>query len=279
VIRPLTEDDVPALYQLMVETFEHYAREHGLPVYPRPNPAVANIRLRHLILSDPEGAQGAECDGRLVSAGLALKREGVWGLSLLVTDPEHQSDGVGTAVLTACHDYAADARGRIILSSTDRRAMRAYARLGLQAHPTLTGAGKPRDVTAPEAVWDGDAGDIAFTAEVDRHVRGGAHGDDIGALLQMGMLLLVSERGYAIYAASGEVRLLAAYDEDGAAEILRGVLSRVQEARVGWLTAQQQWAIRTCVEAGLELRTDEGPVFLGGDVGPFTPYIPSGAFL
>ena len=41
-----------------------------------------------------------------------------------------------------------------------------------------------------------------------------------------------------------------------------------------WLTADQQWAIRTCVEAGLELRTNEGAVFIGGDVGPFTPYIP-----
>ena len=41
----------------------------------------------------------------------------------------------------------------------------------------------------------------------------------------------------------------------------------------------ERWRICTCVEAGLELRTNEGPVFLGGDVGPFTPYIPSGAFL
>jgi GNAT superfamily N-acetyltransferase len=279
VIRPLTEDDVPAVYELMVGAFEHFNREHGLPVHPRPNPAVANLRLRHLILSDPDGAQGAEHDGRLVSAGLALKREGIWGLSLLVTDPEHQSGGVGSAVLRACHDYAADARGRVILSSTDPRAIRAYARLGLDAQPSITGAGTPRDVAAPDGVRDGDHTDLAFTAEVDRHVRGGAHGDDIDVLLRMGMLMLVSERGYAVYGASGEVRLLAAYDEEGASEILRAVLARVEQARVGWLTARQQWAIRVCVQAGLELSANEGPVFTGGDVGPFSPYIPSGAFL
>ena len=46
-----------------------------------------------------------------------------------------------------------------------------------------------------------------------------------------------------------------------------------------WLTASQQWAIRTCLEARLDLRSDQGAVFTGGDVGPFTPYIPNGAYL
>ena len=50
-------------------------------------------------------------------------------------------------------------------------------------------------------------------------------------------------------------------------------------SRVDWITAAQQWAVEVCVEARLELRTDTGAVFLGGDVGPFPPYLPSGAFL
>ena len=95
MIRPLNEDDVPALYELMCGTFEHFAREHGLPVRPRPNPDVANIRFRHLISSDPEGSQGAEHNGQLVCAGLALKREGVWGLSLLVTTLSTSPAGSG----------------------------------------------------------------------------------------------------------------------------------------------------------------------------------------
>jgi hypothetical protein len=34
-----------------------------------------------------------------------------------------------------------------------------------------------------------------------------------------------------------------------------------------------------CLEARLELLADEGCVFTGGDVGPFSPYLPSGAYL
>ena len=48
---------------------------------------------------------------------------------------------------------------------------------------------------------------------------------------------------------------------------------------VSWLSAKQQWAIEECRDAGLELRTTHGGVFADGDIGPFAPYIPSGAFL
>jgi GNAT superfamily N-acetyltransferase len=279
VIRRLTEDDVPAVVELMFEAFEAYDRAQGLPLHPRPPVALAAIRPRHLIRTDPDGAWGAEEDGRLVCAGLALKREGLWGLSLLVTDPGCQSRGIGTAVLQACHAYAEDARGRIILSSTDPRALRAYARLGLRGLPSLAAVGAPRGVAAPEGVREGGRGDLPLTEAVDRHVRGAAHGPDIGALLDMHFTLLVAERGYAFYGADGDVRMVAACDEATARELLHAIFARLGEVRVQWLTADQQWAIRACVDAGLELRTNEGAVFLGGDVGPFHPYLPHGAFL
>jgi GNAT superfamily N-acetyltransferase len=280
VIRPLTQDDVPAVYELMCETFEDHARKHNQPVRPRPDYEVASIRPAHLIHTDPDGSWGAEEDGRLVSAGLALKREGLWGLSLLVTHPDHQSKGVGTGVLNACHAYADDARGRIILTSTDPRAIRAYARLGLDVHASLTGSGHPRGVSAPPGVRTGNARDIAFTTEVDRHVRGAARGEDIDAMLQMGLKLLIAEeRGYAVYGSDGEVRIVAAYDERAAADLLKAALVQVEEATVLWMTESQQWAIRVCVDAGLELRTAQGAVCVAGEVGPFQPYLPHGAFL
>ena len=34
-----------------------------------------------------------------------------------------------------------------------------------------------------------------------------------------------------------------------------------------------------CLEAGLRFSTNAGPVFTGGDVGPFRPYLPSGSYL
>jgi hypothetical protein len=77
------------------------------------------------------------------------------------------------------------------------------------------------------------------------------------------------------------VRLLAAFDEDAAATLLRACLAAAgrDEVSVEWITSAQGWAIAPCLDAGLELRSDLGAVFLTGDVGPFAPYLPSGAYL
>ena len=45
-----------------------------------------------------------------------------------------------------------------------------------------------------------------------------------------------------------------------------------------WITALQGWAIPPVLDAGLSLAS-EGAVFVRGDVGPFQPYLPSGAYL
>ena len=116
---------------------------------------------------------------------------------------------------------------------------------------------------------------------VDRFVRGAAHGEDILAMLESGSRFLVlPERGYALVRGA-EVRLLAAFDEDSAATLLRACLAAADGAAstVESITSAQQWAVAPCVEAGLELRSEGGAVFLGGDVGPFAPYLPSGAYL
>jgi hypothetical protein len=111
-------------------------------------------------------------------------------------------------------------------------------------------------------------------------VRGVPHGADIAAQLEAGMSLLVAPgRGYAV-TGEDEVRLVAATDEAAASDLLRAALARAGDRKieVGWLTAAQDWAVRVCVEARLEL-TAGGAVFLAGDVGRFRPYIPSGAYL
>jgi hypothetical protein len=47
---------------------------------------------------------------------------------------------------------------------------------------------------------------------------------------------------------------------------------------VSWLTGAQRWAVDVAVDARLELGL-WGAVFVRGDVGPFAPYLPSGAYL
>jgi GNAT superfamily N-acetyltransferase len=279
-LRPMHEDDVEAVHDLNVLTFEALDASRGRPPEPRPDPALAYIRYRHLVRHDPAGAWVAEHEGDIVGCALALRREDVWGLSLLVVRPDLQSSGTGGALLRRAHEYADGARGWIIMASPDPRALRAYFRLGLELHPSAAAVGTPRAV-APDGLREGDASDIPFTAAVDRQVRGAAHGPDIGVGLEMGhALLIVPERGYALVRPDGGVRLLAALDDAAAADLLRAALARADgEVTVDWLTAKQQWAFAVCVEAGLKLNAGAGAVFTSGDVGPFTPYLPSGAFL
>ena len=51
-----------------------------------------------------------------------------------------------------------------------------------------------------------------------------------------------------------------------------------EEIGVEWITSLQDWAIGPVLDAGLSLMVD-GAVFVRGDVGPFRPYLPSGAYL
>lgn len=277
----MREDDVATVHQLNVEAFEDLAGRQGELPEPPPPAAVAHIRYRHLVRTDPGGAWVAEDERGIAGCALALRRDDVWGLSLLFVRPDAQSGGVGSRLLRRANEYADGARGRIILASQDPRALRAYARLGLAAHPCLWASGKPCGVREPEGMRVGTHADIPFTEAVDRHVRGAAHGADVEAWLEMGQTLLIApERGYAVLK-DGTLRALAAFDDDGARDVLRAVLARSGEHTVAveWITATQQWAVDVCLDAGLELRTNTGAVFLDGDVGPFRPYLPSGAFL
>src|SRR4051794_18020140 len=165
-LRPMRLEDVPAAHELNVETFEALSRSHHQPIEPRPDPAMAHVRYRHLVETDPEGAWVAERDGQIVGCAIALRREDVWGLSLLVVHPGVQSAGLGRALLARANLWAAGARGRMGLSSEDPRAMRAYARMGLALHRTVWGRGVPRDVRAPAGIVAGGLEDIPFTATV-----------------------------------------------------------------------------------------------------------------
>jgi GNAT superfamily N-acetyltransferase len=281
-LRRMTEADVPAANELKNHTFADLERRLGEEPTPVPDdPSPQYVRLRRLVHTDPGGAWVAERDGELVGCAMALVREGVWGLSLLVVRPDAQSGGLGRALLRRVYEHGGAAvTGRIVLSSSDPRALRSYARLGLTAHPCLSAKGVPNGVAEPPDVRPGTLADLPLTEEIDRRVRRAAHGDDIAALLESGHALLVAPgRGYAVTTPT-EVRLLAASDEAAARDLLLGVLARAGRVAISvdWLSAQQDWAVRTCVEAGLEL-SGHGAVFLGGDVGPFRPYLPSGAYL
>ncbi len=280
-IRPMREADVQPVIDLVFAADEDLQRRRGEPLDDRPDPTLVKLRFAHPLHTDPEGAWVAEDEHGLAGCALALLRDGVWILSQLAVRPDLQSAGLGSRLLRQAFDYGQHATGRLIATSQDPRAIRAYARLGLDVHACLRAHGRPRDVTEPPGIREGDASDIPFTEAVDRHVRGAAHGPDMQLMLDSGQLLLVSERGYAVVGDSGGLRLLAAYDEAGARDLLNAFLARARDRAVGvnWITGRQQWAIDVCLEARMDLRTDIGALCVGGDVGPFRPYLPSGAYL
>jgi GNAT superfamily N-acetyltransferase len=276
----MRHEDALAVHQVSVETFADLGRRMHEPAGPPPAPGPALIRIEHLIATDPGGAWVAEEDGRVVGAALALDREGVWGLSLLVVLPDYQSGGIGKALLDASLAYAdGGRRGAIILASTDVRALRAYARVGFEAHPCLDAAGTPAVAVPPAAVRAGDGRDLRLTERVDQAIRGAAHGADLEAMLRAGSrLFVIPERGYAVLGA-GAIRLVAALDDEAARDLVLAALHAADgECRVEWITSGQQWAIPPALDAGLALQPG-GAVFVRGDVGPFSPYLPSGAYL
>jgi GNAT superfamily N-acetyltransferase len=276
----MRDDDVEPLTELVFAADADLRRRRGEPVEEWPDPSVARRRFAHPLRTDPDGAWVAEDEHGLAGCSFAFLREGVWILSQLAVRPDRQSQGLGSELLRRTHEYGADAKGRLIAASPDPRALRAYARLGLDVHPCLLAHGTPQGVSEPPGIRVGDARDVPFAEEVDRRIRGAAHGPDIAALLESGQQLLVAEGGYAVAGDRG-LRLLAADDEASAHALLRAALSRAgdETVRVNWITGRQQWAIEVCVAARLELRADTGALFTGGDVGRLHPYLPSGAYL
>jgi hypothetical protein len=141
--------------------------------------------------------------------------------------------------------------------------------------------GRPDVTEVPAGVRDGDERDLPLTEAVDRAVRRAPHGSDIAAFLTVGRrLLVVPERGYAVLGPDS-IHLLAALDEEAARDLLLAGLAAVpagKDYRVEWITSAQQWAVGPVLDAGLVLKPG-GAVFARGDVGPFTPYLPSGAYL
>jgi GNAT superfamily N-acetyltransferase len=281
--RPLTPDDDHATVELMFTAFDDLDRRMGRAVHPPPPPESGMVRVRHLATTDPEGAWAAEEDGELVGAAQSIVREGVWGLSLLVVHPRMQGAGVGRELLERSLRTLDGARGGIILSSEDPRAMRLYFRAGFSLRPALDARGAPvRRPASPEAVRPGRwPEDRELVDSAGRHVRGAGHGRDIPAMLESGNEILVHERGGFVVHRGGEVKVLAAHDDDAAAELMRAAINATPpggSASAEFLSAGHDWAVGVALDAGLHLLRG-GAIFVRGDLGPMAPYLPSGAYL
>ena len=277
-LRPMLRADVPAASAVSIAALGLDADTSPDVLHARHEP-----RVGHFVETDPDGAWVAEDGGEIIGVALATVREDVWGLSLLAVDPDHQARGTGGALLAASLRTARECRGALILSSVDPKAMRLYARAGFALHPCVSAAGIPVEPRPEPEAEEVSASEVAWLGRrMGRAVRGASYDPrDLRMLEEVGTrFLAISGRGFAGHR-EGSPRLLAADDDDAAAALLRTCLAsgpRGGTVHVECLVAGNDWAIRTCLDAGLAL-SPEGPVFTRGEVGPLRPWIPSGALL
>jgi GNAT superfamily N-acetyltransferase len=242
-------------------------------------------RYRHFLQHDPEGAWVAANGGRIAGVALALQRERLWVLSLFAVDEEYRNQGVGKELLDRALLYSEGCSGAMIASSQHPAAIRRYALAGFSLKPTLMASGQVRRSSLPGGLKarEGKEEHLQFAAELDRLVRGAAHGPDLEFMLRTGHRLLVADdaagRGYAVIR-DGSPALLAATTPETAADLLWSCLaaSSGEPVEVHWITGTQNWAVPVVLEAGLSL-FPAGPLCVRGDLGPLTPYLPSGPFL
>jgi hypothetical protein len=190
---------------------------------------------------------------------------------------------LGRALLDGASGYGRDAELRMIVSSSDPRALRRYWSAGLTLHPAVEAAGSvDRRTVFPSDLpgRPGDGGDLELVADVDEGLRG-SRAEDVGFLVSTGAELDVVDgprgRGYAVRR-DDRLQMLGATDEETAKVLVWRYLAAVEgTARIATLTAAQRWAVDVAMAAGLTLRP-QGALFVEGIDRVPGPWLPSGWF-
>ena len=282
-IRPMALDDVEAVHDVVVAADEDADRRAGRE--PQPSTDAGRERfltgMRRFVEEDPEGAWVAEDADGVVGMAEAIRRDDFWGLSMLFVDPRGQSQGIGRQLLGKTLDYAEGARVRMIMASDDPRALRRYSRAGLAIHPGVEATGEvdrskiPADLPGRQ----GSPSDIDFIASVEKGMYRDRT-DDVAAILQAsgGTLEIVEDgdrRGYGIQR-EGRMVILGATDEATASQVFwRLIAGAEKKAEVWCLTADQDWAVKVALEAGMAIKPG-GAMFLSGLPALPGPWLPSG---
>ncbi|MFH9348453.1 GNAT family N-acetyltransferase [Kitasatospora sp. NPDC017646] len=279
-----TAADAEAVQELSFTAFAAPSDDPARPPVPTP---LHLARTRHLARTDPGGCWLAESGGQAVGVVLSMRREGLWMPSLFAVRPSARGRGVGRLLFERALAHARGCLRGMVCASDSPAAARRYRLAGFTLHPAMRLTGRvdrdglidPGDIP----VHPGNTRHLHLLDSVDRRLRGSAHGPDHELMLGHFEELLVADAlagsGYC-YRDGGVVRLLAATSKRIAARLLREALARVPdgvEARVEYLTAEQEWALDVGLEVGL---TPETSGFVGvRGMRPPTPYLPSGAFL
>jgi predicted N-acetyltransferase YhbS len=280
-VRPMTLRDVVGVAGVVEAAGEQLERREGREPRSRSDEQREYFLsgLRRFVERDPAGAWVAEDDGSVVGMGAAIRRGSFWGLSMLFVHPDRQSRGVGRGLLDAALESAAGAEIRMILSSSDPRALRRYSLAGLDIHPTVEVRGRIDPSAVPDDLSGrmGDTSDLDLVASVDAGLRG-SRAEDVEYLLGVGARMQVLDRrdvrGYVVYLERRLLMLGASDDATASALFWRFLAQAGGDVEIWGLTAQQNWAVKIALAAGLELAA-AGALFLAGQQRPPGAWLPS----
>ncbi len=277
--RPLLPADVPQARDVQWAAMSDLNARCG-ETDPELTPLVrqrGEARIAHLQRTDPASAWVTESQGRVTGCSMALVREGMWFLSLLMVDPSYQGRGLGKELLDAALRTATQRSW--ILATADPAALRRYQRAGFSLHPSFVAKGPVDRALLPkvEGVRPGDfARDGEQLDEIVRSCRGAGLTQDLEFLAGGPMQLhLVDGEGFVVLR-DGVLAWLGATNEGAARRLLWTAIAEAGEtAEVDWLAADQQWGIDVCLEAHLALGWDATLCFRGQP--PVPTYLPNGA--
>jgi predicted N-acetyltransferase YhbS len=281
-IRPMTLDDVVGARTVVEAAAVQLERRAGHEPQTRTEEQREYFLdgLRRFVELDPEGAWVAADDGSVVGMAASIRRASFWGLSMLFVDPARQSQGLGRQLLDAGLASASDASVRMILSSSDPRALRRYSMAGLAIHPTVEARGTIDRTAIPDdlSARPGDARDLNLVASVDAGLRG-SRAEDVEYLLGVGGMMQVIDRGaargYVVHRHNRLLMLGATDDTTASALFWRFLAEAGTDAEIWGLTAPQNWAVKVALAARLEV-VAAGALFLAGRKHPPGPWLPSG---
>jgi GNAT superfamily N-acetyltransferase len=282
-IRPMLGDDEALAEDAWTIAFGAMRSAHHLPVLSRTPASIAEgqRRVRHLRTTDPGGSWVAEEDGRIVGMAQAHRRGDLWVLATLGVLPAVQERGIGRSLLEHALDYGDRRSPGLIFSSPDPRALHRYTEAGFALHPALTAYGPlPVPPTTEDALRVGNPDDMPLLERIDLTVRGATRTQDLLHLLDLGRQVVIGgEDAYAIVY-EGRISMLAAPNEAAATKLLRTVLARCSSGDhvdIGWITAEDQWAIQLLSQARIPLH-GHGAVMIRGEWRPNGVYLPNGVF-
>ncbi len=281
-VRAMTRSDVAGAMDVVRASGQAEERAQGREPAPMPDEAWRQFRRRteRFLERDPQGAFVAVEGDAVVGVAQSIRRSSFWGLSMLFVHPGAQSHGLGRRLLEAALPYSRDADVRMIMASTDPRAVRLYSSAGLAVHPAMSAEGEVDRSAIPTGLAGraAGAGDLELVASVDESLRG-SRAEDVAFLLGQGATLEVVDggggRGYVLYQA-GRLRMLGATDRRAAEQLLwRFLAGSGPKVELHGLTAGQDWAVRLALAARLRVRP-AGPLFVSGMPHPPELWIPSG---